>query len=42
MSSIRKFAEQQNHCQGGPTGYLVVDTNRSQAETFIKKHQAFD
>ena len=35
-------SEWQNHYMGGPTGYLVVDTNRNQTETCLQKNQAFD
>jgi antitoxin VapB len=34
--------EWQNHFQGGPTGYVVVDTGRNQTETHVQENQAFD
>ena len=34
--------EWQNHFQGGPTGYPVVDTNRNQTDTVLQLNQAFD
>ncbi len=34
--------EWQYHFQGGPTGYLVVDTSRNQTNTCVQTNQAFD
>jgi len=34
--------EWQNHFQGGPTGYVVVDALRNQTDTCVEENQAFD
>ncbi|MEJ5202478.1 MAG: aminopeptidase P family protein [Anaerolineales bacterium] len=37
------FADEwQNHFQGGPTGYVVVDALRNQTDTCVEENQAFD